>query len=138
MAEGVFHSIVEENNNQKNFRIDSCGTGPWHVGQQPDSLAQETAKNHGIDISHLRGRQFSVEDFNRFDHILVMDASNLENVLAMSPSQEASDKVELLLDYHPDATERNVPDPYGEGEHQFERVFKLIQTACEHFYRSLK
>ena len=40
-------------------RLDSAGTGDWHVGHAPDRRAQAEAVRRGADISMLRGRQLS-------------------------------------------------------------------------------
>ena len=65
MAEGILRSKIENNNSS--LFIDSCGTGPWHVGQSPDKRAIAALKQKGIDISDLRCRQFSINDFDDFD-----------------------------------------------------------------------
>jgi protein-tyrosine phosphatase len=76
------HGILEHLVIQKglNWEIDSAGTGNWHVGQQPDHRSIAVAEKYGIDISGQCCRQFEVSDFDRFDHIFVMDRNNLEDV----------------------------------------------------------
>ncbi|MFD2144817.1 hypothetical protein [Mucilaginibacter antarcticus] len=66
------------------WQIDSAGTGDWHIGQGPDRRSVKVAHNYGIDISKQICRLFRPSDFDDFDHILVMDKSNLSNVLAMA------------------------------------------------------
>ncbi len=85
MAEGIFRKHAED----LGLRaiIDSCGTSDYHVGQPPDYRAIKTLSKHSIDISGLAARQFTVDDFDLFDHIFVMDASNLMNVLALARSE---------------------------------------------------
>ena len=51
MAEGILRSKIENNNSS--LFIDSCGTGPRHVGQSPDKRAIAALKQKGIDISLL-------------------------------------------------------------------------------------
>ena len=58
-------------------RVDSAGTGDWHIGAPPDPRARAEALRHGIDISAYRGRQVEAEDFLRFDRIVAMDGNNL-------------------------------------------------------------
>ena len=55
------------------LEIDSAGTGDWHIGHAPDPRAQAEALRRGLDISMLRARQVTEEDFHRFDHIVAME-----------------------------------------------------------------
>ena len=68
--------------------MDSAGTGNWHVGSAPDPRSIATAKKYGIDISMQKARQFNTHDFNDFDHIFVMDKSNLTDVLRLASTKE--------------------------------------------------
>ena len=111
--------------------VDSAGTAAYHIGENPDPRSIASGKSHGIDISSLRGRQFQVEDFDRFDRIYVMDKSNYANVLAMARGEEDKAKVDLLLnERNPDSFEE-VPDPYWGGEQGFENVYQMINEACD-------
>ena len=38
-------------------RVDSAGTGDWHVGEAPDPRAIAVARANGLDISGYRARQ---------------------------------------------------------------------------------
>lgn len=97
--------------------IDSAGTGAWHVGRSPDHRAQAVARRNGVDISHLRARQVSPEDFRRFDHIIALDAQNFADLMAMRPA-DATAELSLLLDHVPGREGEAVADPYyGEDEH---------------------
>src|SRR5690348_15769529 len=65
--------------------VDSAGTGDWHAGKAPDRRAIATAARHGIDISGLRARQVSPDDFERFDHLIALDRKNLDDLRLMMP-----------------------------------------------------
>ena len=71
LAEGIMKTKLPEN-----FKVDSAGTGNWHVGKLPDERSIDIAYKHGIDITDQRARQFKVEDFDTYDLIYVMDQSN--------------------------------------------------------------
>src|SRR3546814_20797242 len=47
--------------------LDSAGTGDWHVGHPPDRRAQADARRRGPDISTLRARPLSADDFSAFE-----------------------------------------------------------------------
>lgn len=126
-AQGVMEKVLQEA--ELVVEVDSAGTGGWHVGQSPDPRASRAAAHRGVDLSTQRARQVSVEDFRRFDLILAMDESNLEDLQRMAPA-ETRDRVRLFLDFHPDPPVRSVPDPYYGGENGFEDVLDLVEAAC--------
>lgn len=129
LAEGIMQHLVDEQG--LDWFVDSAGTGNWHVGECPDYRSVRTAQNRGIDISRQVCRLFTVADFKEFDHIFVMDRSNLSNVLRMAPDVQAAAKVRLLLG------DREVPDPYYDNS-QFDPVFDMIDKRCRQLIGELK
>ena len=89
LAEGIMQHLVKQNG--LDWEVDPAGTGNWHVGEGPDKRSTRTAREQGIDISRQVCRLFTPADFDDFDHILVMDKSNLSNVLAMA--RNADDRI---------------------------------------------
>jgi protein-tyrosine phosphatase len=129
-AHGVFQRLVEETGLNRDIEIDSAGTHAYHVGNPPDSRAQAAALRRGIDMSSQRARRVAVDDFERFDYILAMDRENLGALQAACPPQYAH-KLSLFLEYAPELTIREVPDPYYGGAKGFEQVLDLIEMASE-------
>lgn len=128
MAEGIMRHLVEEK--ELDWKIDSAGTGGWHIGEAPDPRAIATAKKHGIDISRLQARKFTYRDFGNFDHIFAMDSTNYADIIALSESEQERDKVQLFLEAaDPNHPTKNVTDPWFE-DRLFEPVFQEIREAC--------
>jgi len=126
LAEGILKSKV----NSELIFVDSAGTGHWHIGNSPDKRSIEVGLNHGIDIRSQRGRQFSANDFDNFDIIFAMDISNKENILSLARNKNDINKVRLILDeIFPDENV-DVPDPYYGGALGFEKVFEMLNEAC--------
>lgn len=127
LAEGILRSKVSS----EIAVIDSCGTGNYHIGDPPDSRSVSVAKKYDIDISNLRGRQFSVLDFDSFDLIYVMDESNYQNVIGLARNEDDKNKVHFILNEVYPNQNYSIPDPYNGSLHQFESVFKMLDEACE-------
>ncbi|NGX83820.1 MULTISPECIES: low molecular weight protein-tyrosine-phosphatase [Aequorivita] len=127
LAEGILKSKVDSSK----VIVDSAGTGSWHVGSKPDSRSIAVAKKNNLDITDQRGRQFSVSDFDEFDHIYVMDNSNKENVLDLAKNDEHRSKVKLILNEIFPGENVDVPDPYYGGDSGFDNVYKMLDEACE-------
>ncbi len=129
VAEGIMRKKIKEKN--IHAIVDSAGTSDFHIGEAPDLRSQKNALQNGVDISMLRGRQFSEKDFDDFDMIFTMDASNYNNVMALSQNEMQKQKVKLMLTILNDKTIKEVPDPYFGGEAGFQQVFDLLDMACE-------
>lgn len=113
------------------IEVDSAGTGSWHIGEPPCENSQKVARLRGLDISHLRARQVSQQDFKRFDTIVGLDSSNVENLRQMG----AKDVVKLgSFGYNSE----DVPDPYFfQGFEGFERVFEMIEQCVENLLKEM-
>ena len=113
--------------------VDSAGTAGWHTGDAPDRRSVAEARDRGIDLTGLRGRQVGPADFERFDLLLAMDRENEADLLRLAPDATARAKVALLRSFDPSAVaagQLDVPDPYYGGPDGFARVFDAIEAAC--------
>ena len=128
-AEGVFRKLVQEENLEHLFEIDSAGTHAYHIGEPPDERAQAACARRGVDISGLRGRKATAADIRKFDYILAMDRENYENLLEISTAGYEN-RVRLFMEFAPDRPEEEVPDPYFGGASGFDRVLDMIEEAA--------
>lgn len=137
-AEGVFLEILLENGAMGRYVVDSAGTGGYHVGQLPDERMRIHARRRGLELTH-RCRKVSVEDFDDFDLIIGMDASNLTNLRRLAPSVEAARKIHGMAEFFSGgARYDHVPDPYYEGAEGFELVLDLLQDGCLNLFNRLE
>ncbi|MEM7430097.1 MAG: low molecular weight protein-tyrosine-phosphatase [Pseudomonadota bacterium] len=126
MAEGIFRGIVQERGMSAD--VDSAGTSNWHIGEPPDDRGQARLREAGLDISDLKGRQVSVDDFDSFDFVIAMDNDNLAKLQRLAGPERAH-KVSKFLDFAAGEEGRDVPDPYYGGPDGFDHVFDLITRA---------
>jgi protein-tyrosine phosphatase len=131
-AEGVFRQALHAHGGS--IEIDSAGTHDYHVGEPPDRRAIAAAQRRGIDLSGLRARQVSDEDFARFDLVLAMDRDNLDLLQRRAPAQY-QERIKLVMEFAPDAYTREVPDPYYGGAKGFEEVLDLLEKAAQGLLR---
>jgi protein-tyrosine phosphatase len=129
-AEGVFRKLIDGAGLAHAVGVDSAGTHAYHLGEAPDQRASETALRRGVDLKSLRARRVEVADFERFDHILAMDADNYQALRELCPLG-TEEKIKLFMDFSPKAGLREVPDPYYGGPRGFEHVFDLIEAAAQ-------
>lgn len=129
LAEGIFKAKVKQAGLGAQFEIDSCGTSAFHIGEQPDPRSSANARENGVYLNH-EARQFVVEDFDRFDYILPMDASNFRNVMALEISHHSA-RVAMMRDYDPEGQGLDVPDPYYGGSRGFQNVFDILDRSTQ-------
>jgi len=129
-AEGVFRTLVEKQGLEDSIVIDSAGTHAYHIGEQPDSRSQQTARTRGVDLSKQSARKVKPSDFDKFDYVLAMDNENHIILADMCPDDKI-DNLSLFLDFAKGRAESEVPDPYYGGPNGFEHVFDLVEEASE-------
>lgn len=136
LAEGILRDKILKKG--LNVEIDSAGTANYHSGDHPDSRSVKKARQYGINISKLVGRQFMVSDFDTFDHIFVMDSSNYRDVISVARSEKDKQKVDLILNRAFPGLNMAVPDPYYGGDDGFENVYQLLDKACDAIANSIE
>lgn len=127
LAEG----ILRKKTFLKGIEVDSAGTGDYHIGSQPDKRSIAVAKEHDLDITNQRGRQFSVKDFDNFDIIYAMDNQNYKNIMRLARNEDDAKKVKLILNEVFPNENLDVPDPYTGGTFGFKVVYDMLNQACE-------
>jgi len=127
-VEGVFRARVGRELPGSQIHIDSAGTHAYHVGQAPDPRSRRAAERRGIDLSALRARRITADDFSRFDLVLAMDPLNVAVMQEVCPPEQHS-KIRLLLEFAPGVEREDVPDPYYGGSNGFEYVLDLAEEA---------
>ena len=111
-------------------RVDSAGTGAWHIGNPPDPRAQRIARANGCDISHLRARRIEESDFFDFANIFALDHDNLRFLEGMAPTG-ATARMSLLLDCVPGREGEAVRDPYYGDADGFAQTWADVMAAAE-------
>lgn len=133
-AEGVLRAIVGSHGDEASWVIDSAGTYGGHAGDLPDRRMRVHAQRRGYDLVH-RSRKFRESDFDEFDLIIPMDASNESNLRDLAPTVEAEAKIVPMMRFVTRATRYDyVPDPYYEGAEGFELVLDLLEDGCDNLY----
>lgn len=130
MAEGALQARLAASPLAGRVQVDSAGTGGWHAGEPPDRRAIACARGHGVDIAGQRARQLHAVDFEAFDWILCADRANVRDVLRLAPAARR-ERVALLLEWAGIRAGGEVPDPYTGGPDDFQRVWRLVDSAAQ-------
>jgi len=129
-AQGIFDFLVAINKNNSSFESDSAGTHDFHIGKAPDPRAIRALEDAGLDISGLRGRQLIVSDFEKFDHIIVMDQRNLDFTFSICPSEYVY-KVSMITEFSEDPEITTIPDPFHGTDADFDVMVNQLFIVCK-------
>lgn len=129
MAEGILREKIR--GRSADWTVDSAGTESFHIQAPPHPFAIKAAAMRGIDISMLRARKFSSDDFQRFDKIYAMATDVYGEISQIGGEDAPMEKVDLLLNELYPGRHRSVPDPWYGPEKGFHEVFNLLEQACE-------
>lgn len=126
------HGVMESKLASQNLdwvSVDSAGTAAYHIGKAPDQRTQQAARHRGYELSHLRARQVTEQDFYDFDYVLAMDNENIRNLDAIRPADATAKLLPALHFSNIDTNE--VPDPYYGGSEGFDNVLDICETLCD-------
>jgi protein-tyrosine phosphatase len=127
-AEAAIRKAAEEAG--IDVEVDSAGTGSWNIGQPPHPESVAAGARSGLEITG-RARKFNPIDFDRYDMILVMDNSNLSDLIDLSPNKEAQAKIRLFRTFDPNTDESEVPDPWGGPAEGYDETIRIVTAAAE-------
>lgn len=88
-ADAILKQKLKEQN-MMHTHVDSAGIGGWHEGDAPDRRAIKIAQKYGFDISHIRARQITPDDYFTFDDIIAMDESHYRYLVKNKPVQSGA------------------------------------------------
>ncbi len=108
--------------------VDSAGTFDYHVGDPPSEPAVRLGARRGYDLSPLRAREVTLQDFATFDLILAMDRGHLRSLTALQPPESIS-RLSLFLEVLPEAG-LDVADPYYGGDADYLAMLDVIEAAA--------
>ena len=130
-AEAVFKGLVKNKGKANYFEIDSAGTYAYHKGEPADARMQRHAVKRGYNLTSI-SRPFDPDtDWDKFDYIVAMDYSNLNDLKEMARNENDLDKLYMMMNFAQRSDYTEVPDPYYGGDEGFELVLDLLEDAGE-------
>jgi protein-tyrosine phosphatase len=128
LAEGILKRKLEEK--QVDTLIESAGFESFNINEPPSKQVVVLAKEHNIDLSKHKCRLFVSDDFDKFDKIYAVDSASFRDVQYFSRNKADMAKVSYLLSVI-DGNNTALPKLFLEGRPGLEKMFKLLDEACE-------
>ena len=127
MAEFIMKALVRASGIEDRYHIESAAVSAEETGNPVYPPAKRCLTQHGITFDNSkRARQVTRTDYDRFDRIICMDASNMRLIRRIIPA-DPEGKIHLLMSYT--GRSRDVADPWYTGD--FEEAFQDILEGCE-------
>ena len=127
MAEFILKALVRDRGLAGQFHIESAAVSSEETGNPVYPPARRCLDRHGIPLDpSKRARRVTPDDYDRFDRIICMDASNLRLIRRILP-EDPEGKICLMMSFT--GRTRDVADPWYTGD--FESCYNDIRAACE-------
>lgn len=125
MAEALFRSLVKKEHLTNKITVDSAGTSSWQIGFPTHEGTLNILRKYNISSDGLVGRKLKKEDFWKFDYIIGMDESNIQNIYRIT-GKPNHPKIIRLLDLT--KYKKDIPDPFFTGD--FDETYRLVSVGC--------
>ncbi|MCD4745490.1 MAG: low molecular weight phosphotyrosine protein phosphatase [Bacteroidales bacterium] len=131
--------ILKEKLKKRNIvgEVDSAGFESFHINDPPEKRVIKIGKKHEIDISAYRARLFKTEDFDNFDKIFVMDSTDYRNIKYFIRNEKDKKKIDYVMNVLKPGKNQAVPDPFYRKLGDCEKVYNLLDKACNKIADSL-
>ncbi len=125
MAQYVMEQLARGAGREVEFLIDSAATSREEIGNDVHPGTRRKLQAEGVPCGHHRARQVTPADYERFDHLVIMDEENrrgLKRILGSDPEH----KVSKLLSWA--GVEADVADPWYTGD--FDATYRDVRRGC--------
>ncbi len=133
MAEFVVKDLVKKQGLEQEFQIESAATSSEEVGNGMHYGTRAKLEEKQIRYGEKKARKLVKEDYEKFDYILGMENSNIQNIHKIV-GEDGKNKVYRLLDFSQNP--RDIADPWYTGN--FDVTFDDVLEGCQAFLEFLK
>jgi protein-tyrosine phosphatase len=137
MAEVVLRARLAAAGLDGRVKVDSAGTGDWHVGDRMHKGSRTQLEARGYDGSGHRARQFRAPWLAERDLIVAMDSSNLATLRGLAGDTDTERRIRLFGDVA-GLGGADVPDPYGSSGEEFGRVLGIVESGMARLVDQLR
>lgn len=133
MAEFVFKALVRAYHLEDIFYAESAAVSTEEIGSTIYPPAKRCLTAHGVEWDPAKtARQVTKADYDSFDDLICMDASNLRLIKRIIP-EDPQKKIKLLMTFA--GNSRDVADPWYTGD--FETTFQDVLEGCEAYIKTI-
>ncbi len=129
MGEFILKKMVRDRGLADAFHIESAAVSSEEIGNPIYPPAKRCLERHGVPYDEAKSaRRITSADYEKFDLIICMDASNLRLIRRFIP-EDPEGKIRLMMSFA--GSSRDVADPWYTGD--FEATWRDLQEGCTEF-----
>lgn len=126
MAEFIFKALLKAKGLEGVHDAESAAVSTEEIGNPIYPPAKRCLNQHGVWFdTGKRARQVTLSDYDRYDSIVCMDASNLRLIKRIIPD-DPKGKIHLMMAFT--GVVRDVADPWYTGD--YETTFQDLLEGC--------
>ena len=134
MAQCVFTHLVNQQNLEHYFEIDSAATSREEIGNPPHHGTVNKLRQERIPLIPHRARQMTRKDYEYYDYLIGMDTWNIRNMIRIAGGSDAHNQIYKLLTFA--GSVRDVADPWYTGD--FDATYRDVTEGCVALLEKLK
>lgn len=132
MAEFIFKDMVKKKGLSKAISVSSAATSSSTIGMDIHEEAKIKLRENEIPYNKHKAKKLLKQDYQKYDYIIGMDNSNIENIMYIV-KEDPNNKIYKLLDFTNDKGE--VADPWYTGN--FTKAYNDIEKGCKELLKSI-
>ena len=118
--------IVNEAGLSDSIYVESAATSREEIGNDTYYGTKEKLDEMGIPYTRRKARQVTVDDYDNFDYLVIMDENNARNLKRII-GDDVDSKVYKAMSFVGDR--RDVKDPWYTGN--FDETYDDLSHSCE-------
>jgi protein-tyrosine phosphatase len=127
--EATLKKLIKDKNLAEKVFVDSCAVTPSFLGAPADPRMVAAANKRGVNIEH-KAKIFEEAYFKAFNYIFASDHEVLKILQGMAPDNEKG-RLHLATEYSTAHKDKDLPDPYFDGEAGFETIMDMSQEIAQ-------
>lgn len=132
MAEFMMKDMVCKAGLTADFYIESAATSREEIGNDTHRGTKAKLRELGIPFTPRKARQVTLDDYDDFDYLIVMDQENIRGLRRII-KDDPDEKIYKLLDFA--GEDRDIADPWYTGN--FDQTYDDILVGLRGLLREL-
>ena len=133
MAEFYMKHIVNKAGLANSIYIESAATSREEIGNDTHYGTKQKLDEMGIPYAPRKARQVTVDDYHRFDYLIIMDENNARNLYRII-GDDVAHKVHKAMTFVGES--RDVKDPWYTGN--FDETYDDVSRSCDALLQVIK
>ena len=126
MAEFYMRNIVAKAGLSDSIYVESAATSCEEIGNDTHYGTKQKLDEMGIPYTRRKARQVTIDDYNNFDYLVIMDENNSHNLKRII-GEDVDSKVYKAMSFVGDS--RDVKDPWYTGN--FDETYDDVSCSCD-------